>query len=441
MKISILKYILLLLILIFFSSRVLSSSYTDISGVPRNLILEKIKELESGGREKAIHNGSIEKKFHYLNLLWNSALLTNQWDWYTSCSLYIQRTYPGSDYDFGARILDILARIENKDWEKAQSLSKECLEVFTDHQRSEIIGALYSYSSAMHYSKTANFIKSKETCLEYLEKYPNQFHKPAVEALLSDVKESNEFYVLRRQYSRHNFREAADILFDFYQKHPRSRHAQRALNYTFRALYHGIYYTEFLQRYDSLEPWWFEQSWADDIVFLKAAIFVRTGKGSEARDLLDFFEIHFPDSPLYNQVPQLRAESYVKSKKNLQQTISGGTKEVKKAFSLITGCLEQGIKNGDKRKFHAHLGMLKILSEKAQYEWETLDYLENIPKTYKLNGEEEFARRLLRARLLINVKELELASDELKTIKLLAPSQREYMEIVHLQRKIKEIKK
>lgn len=111
---------------------------------------------------------------------------------------------------------------------------------------------------------------------------------------------------------------------------------------------------------------------------------------------------------------------------------------VKEAFDIITSSLNDGIQENNENKIKAHFGMLKIISENANMEWETLAYLEHINNLYHLKGVPECERRLLRAELLFRLGEVSLAEDELKVLIPLITSQQQYAEIQDLKRKIKE---
>jgi len=219
----------------------------------------------------------------------------------TSCSISLQNNFPNTDFDFESRILDILASLELRNWTKAFKNAELCLEAFPNHSNRRIVEALALYARSRHYLINQKLPESIKDCQTYLEKYSDQPHKPAVESVILWDEFRMEFQIKCSDYHSHKFRKAIEVLGEFAEKYPRHTDASRAINYTFRALYHGLFYDEFLQRMDQLEPWWFNESWADDVVFLKAAIYIRTNRGNEARNVLDFYEKNFPTSPIYNQ--------------------------------------------------------------------------------------------------------------------------------------------
>jgi|GEM_PF-6370136 len=404
----------------------------------QNMLRSPINKIEKKGKEKAISSDLCADRFQYLEILFYEGLHTGNCDWFTSCFLRLQIDFPDSDYAFQASLLVILTELEKRDFEKALQWGEIFLKKYKNHPKKRKLEALTCYARARSFSKASNRLKAIEECKNYFNKFSDQYHKKALEPIISWNEARLEYGYRRREYFKHNFRKAADIMFDYSEQYARfSDLTPRAINTAFHALYHGKYYEEFLERYDNLEPWWFEQSWADDILFLKAAILVRKSQGREARRLLDFLENNFEQSSKIKQILQLRAESYIRGNNALEETLAGGPEEVSKAFHCITLSLENALLENSIKKIVSHFGMLNTIANHGKIEWEALKFLEKINKSYTLNNTTDFYRRLTRAKLLVKVGEINLAEDELKSIILTPHSYSAKLEIKDLLDKIK----
>lgn len=407
-----------------------------------NLIRNKITEIEGKDKEKAAVSGSIQDRFQYVELLFYESLRTGNEDWFSSCSSWLQNDFPDSDYAFQSAILYILTQMELNDFKKALHIGETYLDKYKDHPKKRELEALISYARARYLSRSSIRLNAIEECKNYLNNFSDQYHRKAVEAILSWNEAWLEYINTRKEYLNSDFRKAADIMFDYAEQYSiYSDLSNQAINRAFYALYYGKYYDEFLKRCNELEPWWFEQSWADDIVFLKAVIFVREGQGREARKTLDYFETNFPKSRLYSQLPQLRAESYIKGEFNLKETLISGPNEINNAFNALTNSLEDSLMANNNKRIKYNMNLLKILAENGNKEWEAIELIEQISKKYKLTPRQKFARSLTRAALLTQTGYLDLAEDELKMVTPLVSTLQEKGEIIFLKKKIKEMRK
>jgi outer membrane protein assembly factor BamD (BamD/ComL family) len=208
------------------------------------------------------------------------------------------------------------------------------------------------FIKGMSMRRQSQWAESREFFGEYILKYPSSpYRKNAEEIAGKSIIDLSRAY---DAYWNKDYENARVMITDFVTSNPAHTRVDELLYRKADCLYQMDRHDEFMTESEALLNQKPDRKYADVLLYLQSAVYVKKGEGARARVILDNLQSNFPDSQEKDNFDQMRLESYLYYRNKITD-ITDTQAELPVIENLLDLCFHKAIENDNRIIFEKNI--------------------------------------------------------------------------------------